>query len=295
MALGCGAKFAKIILIIYNIIFLLTGLFLIGLGIWLLADGSVTNLISLTFNGTSSNFFRNAAILLITMGVLVLFISVLGFVGAIIENRIVLAVYIGFLILIFCGEIAGGVVAIVYKDKIVYSINSILNNSLNDQLKMNSTNPYYKETKETSSTNGTDVAKCATSDIGYLWDFAQFTIKCCGVSDANPGYADKMSPAWNFQKMCHGLPHPYYPLSCCRPINDTTKFGDLHTNPDNQYAAVGRFDCTNPYTTGCSEAVAKQLERYAPVLIGIGIGFAMVELFGIIFAVCLCMNTGDDD
>jgi len=86
MAIGCGATFAKIILIIYNIIFLLSGLVLIALGIWLIADGRVTNLISLSYNGTNSTFFRNAAILLITMGALILVISVIGFVGAILEN-----------------------------------------------------------------------------------------------------------------------------------------------------------------------------------------------------------------
>jgi len=77
MAIGCGAKCAKIILIVYNIVFLLSGLFLIGLGIWLVADGRVNNLVTLTYNGTNSSLLRNAAIILITMGVLVVIISVL--------------------------------------------------------------------------------------------------------------------------------------------------------------------------------------------------------------------------
>lgn len=290
MAIGCGATCAKIILIVYNILFLLTGLFLIGLGIWLLADGRVTNLISLTFNGSSSNLFRNAAILLITMGVLVVFISVLGFVGAIMEHTIILGVYIGFLIVIFCGEIAGGVLAIVYKDRIIYSLISILERSLDGQLSKNSTeeNRYYHQIKS----NNTD-STCVTSDIGYLWDFAQITFECCGINDGNSGYDTRLNNAFNFKDMCPNLNQMYFPVSCCR-LNDSVSFGDFHTNPDNQYAAQRLVDCNRRYNAGCSEAITFWLERYAPVLIGIGIGFAMIEMFGIIFAVCLCRNVGDD-
>jgi hypothetical protein len=289
MAIGCGANCAKIVLIIYNIIFLLTGLFLIGLGIWLIADGRVTSLINLTYNGTSSNLFRSAAILLITMGVLVVLISVLGFVGAILEHPIILGVYIGFLIIIFCGEIAGGVIAIVYKDRIIYSINGILQKSLNEQLDKNSTSHYYNEIKN----NGSE-STCYTSDVGYLWDFAQITFECCGLNDGDAGYSTKLSPAYNFRSMCSGLRDSYYPVSCYH-LNDTAKFSDFHTNPDNQYAAQNLVDFNSLSTSGCSEKVTFWIERYAPVLIGIGIGFAMIEMFGIIFAVCLCQNVGDDD
>jgi len=290
MAIGCGAKCAKIVLIVYNIVFLLSGLFLIGLGIWLVADGRVHNLVNLTFNGTNSTLLRSAAIILITMGVLVVIISVLGFVAAVLENVVLLSIYIAFLVVIFCGEICGGVVAIVFKDRIVYGLKNILSESLDKQLSRNSTNPYYKETKN----NNTD-AVCATSDVGYLWDWAQITFNCCGIETNNNGYSSRLNTTYNFQSMCPKLKQPYIPVSCCSFVNQSVKFGDFHTVPDNQYAAQQLVNCDKPYTEGCYNEVALWLEKYAPVLIGIGIGFAMLELFGIIFAVCLCRNTGDDD
>jgi hypothetical protein len=288
MAIGCGAKCAKIVLIVYNIIFLLSGLFLIGLGIWLVADGRVHNLVDLTYNGTNSSLLRSAAIILITMGVLVVIISVIGFIAAVTENMILLIIYIVFLVVIFCGEICGGVVAIVFKDRIVYGLKNILQESLDKQLLKNSTNPYYRMPNTTEPV-------CETSDVGYLWDWAQITFECCGIETNNDGYSSRLTAAYNFKTMCTQLQKEYIPVSCCPFKNDSSDFGDFHQKPDNQYNAQKLVDCTNPYPNGCYNEVALWLEKYAPVLIGIGIGFAMLELFGIIFAVCLCRNTGDDD
>ena len=290
MAIGCGGTFAKIILIIYNIIFLLSGLVLIALGIWLLADGSVKGVIDLTFNGKNSDLFRNAAILLITMGVVVLLISILGFVAAILENTVLLGIYIGFLVLIFCGEVAGGVLAIVFKDDILENLRDVLGDSLSEQLNQTNKEHYYM----TETNNGTATGRCYTSDVGYLWDFVQIKFECCGVTDKQSGY-EQLAPGYNFKNMCGDLVQPYFPLSCYRFKNSTTKFKDFHKKPDNQYDAQKLVDFNNAYTGGCYESVGKWVEKYAPVLIGIGIGFAMLELFGIIFAVCLCRNVEDDD
>jgi len=289
MAIGCGAKCAKIVLIVYNIVFLLSGLFLIGLGIWLVVDGRVANLVNLTYNGSNSNLLRSAAIILITMGVLVVLISVLGFVAAITENLVLLTIYIVFLVVIFCGEIAGGVVAIVFKDRIIYGLKNILNESLDKQLASNSTSHYYQSGTLNSAPS------CNTSDIGYFWDWAQITFECCGIETNNSGYASRLSATYNFQNMCPQLAQPYMPVSCCPFSNSSIEFGDFHRTPDNQYDAQKLVNCAKPYTSGCYNEVALWLEKYAPVLIGIGIGFAMLEMFGIIFAVCLCRNTGDDD
>jgi len=285
MAVGCGAKCAKIILIIYNIIFLLSGLVLIALGIWLVADGRVNNLVSLSYNGQNSALLRNAAIILITMGALVVIISIIGFIGAVMENVVLLGIYIAFLIIIFCGEICGGVIAIAFKDKIVYSLKGILGDQLNEQLDSNSTKPHYYNL--ISDTN-----RCYTSDIGWLWDWAQLTFDCCGINSPND-YKSRMSATYNFKTMCPGLNSSYVPLSCCT-LKSGYAFGDFHKDSDNQYDSQTMVDCSNPSSIGCYDQVAAWIEHYAPVLIGIGIGFAMLELFGIIFAVCLCVNTGDD-
>jgi hypothetical protein len=218
----------------------------------------------------------------------VVVISILGLVAACLENIIMLTIYIVFLIIIFCGEICGGVIAIAFKDKIVYNLKEILSNSLDEQLKKSNSEHYYNQKNNS--------ANCYTSDKGYFWDWGQFTFKCCGVYSPDDYKNRMVANVYTFLNMCPGL-NPalftYTPISCY-PLN-TTEFGDIHRSPDNQYDSqkyVGKG--STPYQTGCYDAVAAWIERYAPVLIGIGIGFAMLELFGIIFAVCLCRNTGDD-
>jgi len=285
MAIGCGATCAKIILIIYNIIFLLTGIALIAVGVWLFVSGTIPGLITLTYNGTDSALFRNSAILLIAMGVFVIVVSVLGFVGAILENTIMLGIYIGLLIIIFCVEIAGGVLAIVFKDQIVYSLTTTLANALAPQLNQSSSTHYYN-----LNANGT---VCYTSDEGYAWDYVQITFSCCGIENGNTGY-QSLTPAYNFQTMCPGLKTQYIPLSCCQFNSTEATFGQFHQVPDNQYNVQNLVNCNNPNTNGCANSLATQIQKYAPILIGIGIGFAMLELFGIIFAVCLCRNVGED-
>jgi len=265
---------------------MLTGVILIGLGIWLITSGSIPRLITLSFNGTNSNLFRDSSILLIFMGVIVIIVSVVGFVGAILENTIILGVYMGLLALVFFGEVIGAILAIVFKDQIVYNLTTDLANELSGQLNQSSSSHYYNVSPNSSS--------CYTSDQGYEWDFVQITFKCCGIQNGNSGYESLQSGSYNFQSMCPGLKSKYVPFSCCPFINASTTFGDFHTNPDNEYNAQNLVDCTQPYTQGCSNSLALWVNKYAPVLIGIGIGFGMLEMFGIIFALCLCQNVGED-
>jgi len=290
MAFGCGGTCAKIIVIIYNILFLMTGIVLIAVGIWLIVDGSIGNVMELTFSGKNSHLFRNAGILLIAMGALVVVISIIGFVGAIMENTILLGIYIAFLIIIFCGEVAGGVLAIVFKDDILENLINVLDKSLKEQLNSTASEHYYNQENK----NGTS-GRCYTSDVGYLWDFVQVEFKCCGVQDRPSGY-ESLNAANNFKTMCPLLQDQFkdFPISCCPFRNSTTKFKDLHTNPDDQYKVQSLVDCSQRYIGGCYESIGSWVEKYAPILIGIGIGFAMLELFGIIFAVCLCRNVEDD-
>jgi len=290
MAIGCGATCAKIILIIYDILFLLTGIALIACGGVLLVNGTVANLVHLTFNGTNSALLRNSAILLISIGCVIILMSVVGLVGAIMENKILLGIYIGFLVLVFCGEIAGGVLAIVFKDQIVDGMNTILSNSLSQTLIPHTSSSYYQ-------TNANSTDPCFTSADGYVWDFVQFTFTCCGVSTGSSGYV--FSSNYTFQTMCPLLNVTTYPISCYPPKSVSFTWSMFYSastsQGDNQNTLQNNFDFTQPpYSGGCEDAVTYWIERYAPILIGIGIGFAMLELFGIIFAVCLCRNVGHD-
>jgi len=179
------------------------------------------------------------------------------------------------------------VVAIVYKDRIVYSLDNILYKSLGGLLQSNSTKLYYNYTGQ----------YCQASDTGYLWDYAQITLKCCGVSGPDDYTNAFNGSTFSFKSMCSNLTSAKYPVSCYPFYNtSSTSFGDFHTNPDDEYRAQRLVDFSrSPYSTGCVDQVAYYIQKYAPVLIGIGIGFGMLELYGILFAVCLCRNVSTED
>ena len=69
----------------------LTGVALLGVGIWMITDPNVSKLIN-TVVSSQSHLFQAAAILLIALGAFVLLVSVLGFFGACLEHRTLLSI-----------------------------------------------------------------------------------------------------------------------------------------------------------------------------------------------------------
>lgn len=272
MAAGCGAMFAKVMLIIFNIMFLCTGLILMALGIWLLVilgQNGLSDVFSLSGN-SNTNLFRASAGLLLAMGCAIVLITILGLVAAIKESVVLLSIYLALILIIFGGEIAGGVVAIVYKDVILNQLENTLWNSLNF-----TQYPYYSNT-----------TVCSSQQSGLLWDRVQLYFSCCGLDDGSgSGYGSAM----NFSA-CTNAKTTVAPVTCCS-IGNATAFQYWNYNYANQASNSANVDCTNiGNTEGCVTKVSDFIVRYSPVLIGIGIGFAMLELFGVIFTVCLCRN-----
>lgn len=274
MAEGCGATFAKIMLIIFNIIFLCSGLVLIALGIWLLVLLAQSDGLSDVFaRAYGSGFYRNAAILLIAMGCLILFVTVLGLVAAIRESKILLTIYLVFICIVFGGEIAAGVVAIVYKDKLLDELMKTLRGSQD----FTPSAPYY----ENSTT------QCGSTVKGRIWDLIQIQFHCCGLVTNETGYKD-VSPDAMHQCPTTLAVYPMLkvPLTCCE--RNVSKF-DYKDQKTSEFLCGSNMDGAN--RLGCIQTIQNWIIKYAPVLIGIGIGFGMLEMFGVIFVVCLCQNT----
>jgi len=68
-----------------------TGLAVLGVGVWLTVDESILKVVDFVVTDQST-LFRGTAILLIVIGSIVVVVSILGFVGAIIEHRILLTI-----------------------------------------------------------------------------------------------------------------------------------------------------------------------------------------------------------
>lgn len=120
----CSVHFLKYVLFIFNFIFYLAGLAIIGIGLWTLFFKSsyVSLLATKTFEATTY--------ILIGAGILVLFVGILGCVGVLKENRCCLLLFTFLLLLIFLVEAVAGILAYIYSEQIGNELKRNLNQTI---------------------------------------------------------------------------------------------------------------------------------------------------------------------
>jgi hypothetical protein len=241
-----------------------------GLGIWMLVDDKILKVIDLMGEAYQSDLFRVSAILLLSTGCALLLVAILGAVGAILESQVIMGVYIFLLIVMFCAEIVGAVLAIAFKDWMLDRLEERLYESLHE------TDPTYYITKD---------LKCAASENGALWDYVQNKMDCCGIHDAPYTGYETLTYSLSNTDNCTQFTNRNLPLTCCSEIDDAPDF-----KYDDQVSQINKYNCTTFKTEGCYDKVYDWVGDYAPVLIGIGFGVAFFQVLGFIFAVCVCVN-----
>jgi CD151 antigen len=119
----CGLNFVKNILNVFNIIFLLAGVGVLGVAIWTMIDRYqyVTLLASLTY--------PIIVYFLLSAGALVILVAFMGCYAVLKEFRILLVVYIFLLVLIFLIEAMVGILAYIYEENVQTELEMGLNNT----------------------------------------------------------------------------------------------------------------------------------------------------------------------
>jgi len=255
MADGCGPKCAKMMLIIFNIVFWLSGCALIAVGIWIIVDPSIVKILDFVIEVSQDSLIKYAAYVLIAIGGFVFIVGFLGCCGAIKESKCMLGIYIFLLFVVMAGELAGGILAIIYKDKIQDKIGEEVMESL-------------------GKGNYTD-----RDTFWGLMDYVQSQFKCCGYN----GKDDYTT--LDFQTL-YGQPYPY---ACCA-LNENMEPGTDIMMGDTKWNGASCPDA-DLHPEGCEQSIKDEIESKSLILIGIGIGIACLEIFGFIFAICLCRNT----
>ncbi|XP_055331372.1 tetraspanin-9-like isoform X1 [Paramacrobiotus metropolitanus] len=266
MAIGLGAKLARLLLLTFNLIFWLSGIGLIGAGIWMFLtekgevfaivqpEGSVpmikiaaVGLAQLVVYRIMFSFNRTFHLQygIIGIGCFVLLVGFLGCCGAMHENRCMLVTYFAVVLVILLAEIVGGILIVVFKGE----LDSKLQNNLQENLQKN----YGLLPDHKAVTGG--------------FDTIQKNGKCCGVVGPN----DYALSNWTKVNEAKGQKNEV-PDSCCAP---------------------GSNPCEK-YPIGCYDQVKKSISDVHGILIGVGAGIAALELLGMIFAICLCRNIDYD-
>ncbi|XP_068586052.1 tetraspanin-19 [Cebidichthys violaceus] len=101
---------------VFNFIFLALGLSVCGVGLWILFDGGSL----LTIHASDELRVVGAGLMLI--GLAVLAVSVVGIVGAAKDVRVLLLVYLGFLIVLVLGQLFVTLLLLINRDKIERSL-----------------------------------------------------------------------------------------------------------------------------------------------------------------------------
>ena len=195
----CDVACLRMLLIAFNFIFVLTGAFVFGLGIWTIA----TKMQYVALLG--SIYYNLVVALLIVAGCLVFITGILGCIGALRKNNSILTWYFILLGAIFVFELVAGILAFVYHESIHDELSTTMRKNLNKN---------YNQT-------GQDALSKAV-------DMMQQDFQCCGVTT----YSDWSESAYIKQNK-EGLK---VPTSCCKTPSPTCSRRD---HPSNIYRVTG--------------------------------------------------------
>ncbi|KAL8606207.1 hypothetical protein ACOMHN_043425 [Nucella lapillus] len=240
--MSCGTSCARLLLISFNLIFWLSGVAILGVGIWILVDPSLQDYQEV-IHVTGEEYFKKAAYILLAFGAFVFLVGFCGCCGAIRNSKCLLGFYIFFLVVVFAGELAAGILAAVYKDEIIKEFDQGLTKTI-------------REDYNTSA---------------GPWDIVQKELKCCG--GLNP--SDYNNSTWQFAHKGVKVPP-----SCC--VLDSA---EKPVNLTNCQALTSYF-----HAKGCKDQLVNWVEDHSIIMIGTGCGIAALQLFGLVFAICLCRS-----
>jgi len=137
--LSCGVEFMRGVLLFLNILFILVGLAILGIGIYMKVDNNFSSILSkLTGeSGFEAQSFGYLAFALIGGGVFTLLIALFGCMGTLWHNRCLLYMYAIILAILMIVELVAFIMAFVYKGQLKKTYEDALNNVLQDALKGN--------------------------------------------------------------------------------------------------------------------------------------------------------------
>nr|AAV91352.1 hypothetical protein 1 [Lonomia obliqua] len=231
MAIGGGMSCVKYLLFCFNLLFAITGLIILIVGIK--AEINSSPYIDLT----DENFYTSGPIVLIIVGVIVFIVAFFGCCGAVKENHCMIVTFSVFLLMIFAAEIAVGVAGYMKHTDPETSILKHLNSTI-DQYPTN-------------------------KDVAKTFDIVQTDLQCCGIYSADDWAAHKLA----------------IPPTCCSGQEITDGLPAACTKTSLGF-----------HGEGCLKKLVTHFKDIAYVLGGVGIGIALVQLLGVIFACCLARS-----
>lgn len=246
----CCVHFWRILFIILNSLFLIIGLALVGLSIYLLA--SQNDLKFLTGSSIGSG-----AVLILIAGLITAVISFIGVLGAIGMWPVLLIVYIVLLFVIVVLEIVAGILGFVYRTDLVDASAERAEDAIIT---------YYPEGNVMFS-----------SDVNFIVDFLQTEFMCCGYS----GNSDWVgTPYENITGM--------FPDSCNCTTTTTESTEDMMDSTCTELGRVNQTIYSRPCNATFSQFITDNLIIVGGVGIAFGLFEVIGIAVAIALTCCFC-------
>ncbi|XP_006124548.2 tetraspanin-18 [Pelodiscus sinensis] len=188
------------------------------------------------------------AYIMLAMGAMLFLLGFLGCCGAVRENKCLLLFFFMFILLIFLAELSAAILAFIFRENLTREF-------------------FTKELKKHyHGNNETDV-------FSSTWNSIMITFSCCGVNGP-----EDFETALHFR---HHHSDDVVPEACCQR--------ELQTRDG---AFVSKEDCLmgkDMYQNrqGCYTVILNSFETYVYLAGALAIGVLAIELFAMIFAMCL--------
>uniref|UniRef100_A0A2P2I445 Tetraspanin-1 isoform X1 n=1 Tax=Hirondellea gigas TaxID=1518452 RepID=A0A2P2I445_9CRUS len=211
-SLSCGAVFVKYILCLFNFAFFAAGGLILALSVWLAVDNTSFLLLTRLSTNPSLQVYNTPSVLeqgayvMIAAGALIFLLGFLGCCGAAMESRSLLTTYGLLIIVLFVMQVAGGVLAAVYRTQAEDELEELLKFSLQK---------YYSTPQRANA-------------VTLAWDAVMEELECCGVNN----YTDfEKAALWQTNKTNKQL----VPLACCAKtkVLRPTSASDMQILPQN--------------------------------------------------------------
>ncbi|XP_037084474.1 CD151 antigen-like [Pollicipes pollicipes] len=277
MAVGCGAKCAKTLLVVCNLIFWVAGVALLGLGIWIHVDQGKNHLYNLvTIDTVGPDAVAHFKYFLIGLGGVAALVALLGCCGACKENKCMLGTHFFCLLLVFLVFAALGILAVTSQATLISNVEGQLQSRL--RMKYNQTDHGL---------------------FSVAIDFVQVEHKCCGIR----GSSDFFNSKWRNSSFAKTPDVKEVPNTCCvlKNENDTAAF--LHPRPKNSQLCqssdprkYGGQQDGGPfrYETGCMVRIRHWFQTETTMILCGALGVAGLLIFGMLFTICLCRNVDEE-
>lgn len=275
-------SFLKLLLNIFNVVFIGVGITLIGIGIWTAVEKIYVSLV------IGDSLFRAASYLIICVGVITIFVCIVGLLGVLKEKKKWLWAYFGLLLFCCCVLITAAILAIVFKAE----VESVMVNNMRRSL----INKYGKD-----------------GDVTDAWDQLQSDLGCCAISEETLGnsvlfdfpYVDETMPrsqaeknrqdSWPIYKRTEFFrrqlsigthERKYVPDSCCKYDSKTGGYASLTacqyfpTGPPTNYEMKLRNDYL--HYDGCYSKARRLMLNQSDIIVAMGFVFGIIMIGGMV-------------